>query len=115
MPARRTGRKTPPDPLPTWGALVARRPAPKPARARTIRRHFCGHLVVLLAVSPERNLRRNRVTDYSTNLVATRGTRSPVPQSGNLVSVSCSDSSQSAAAVFARLAGQLRQVGWVRP
>src|ERR1700739_178679 len=36
-------------------------------------------------------------------------------QSGNLVSVSCSDSSQSAAAVVARFADQLRQVGWVRP
>lgn len=55
--------------------------------------------------------RRNRRDSSFVNLGMSRGE----PHSGNLVPVSCSDSSHGAAAVVARLAVQLRHVGWLRP
>ena len=49
-------------------------------------------------------------------LAVTRGQVSAwAAQSGNLVPVSCSDSSHSAAAMAGSLARRLRPMGWVRP
>src|SRR6516165_6887475 len=118
MPARRTGRESPRIPLPTRGDLLADvRP-----EAVSIPKVSCAFLAA--ALPRQTHPRRNRVPDYLTNLVVTRGERrskvyggsaAAAHQSGNLVPVSCSDSSQSAVAVVARFADQLRHVGCVRP